>query len=210
MADWLNRIVEYGNADPEQLLANPNNWRIHPVYQQEALNGLLDEVGWVDDVIVNRRTGFVLDGHLRVMQAMKRAMKSMPVAYVELSDAEESEVLATLDAIGALANTDGDKLIHLTELVQTADDGLLALLGTLAQQDPTDMTTVRKKVKKKKGARPLRVQMGAFRFLVSEDEFTEWERGILAEVGEDGVKAEVFRRLGIPMEGESDASSDLA
>jgi hypothetical protein len=52
---WRNRIVGHGEEDPEQLLANPKNWRIHPKAQQDALAGVLAQVGWVQDVIVNQR-----------------------------------------------------------------------------------------------------------------------------------------------------------
>lgn len=31
---WRNRIVGYGEEAPEQLLASPWNWRIHPGHQQ--------------------------------------------------------------------------------------------------------------------------------------------------------------------------------
>ena len=39
MADWKNRIVGHGEESPEQLLANPKNWRTHPKEQREALAG---------------------------------------------------------------------------------------------------------------------------------------------------------------------------
>lgn len=70
--EWRNRIVEYGQEAPDQLLANPANWRIHPKSQQDALAGVLDQVGWVQTVIVNRQTGHVVDGHLRVSLAISR------------------------------------------------------------------------------------------------------------------------------------------
>ena len=56
MTEWRNRIIGVGEIDPEQILANPLNFRIHPKNQQDALLGVLDEVGWVQDVIVNART----------------------------------------------------------------------------------------------------------------------------------------------------------
>src|ERR1035437_1948516 len=31
---WQNRITRYGEAAPDQLLANPRNWRTHPQAQQ--------------------------------------------------------------------------------------------------------------------------------------------------------------------------------
>jgi hypothetical protein len=42
------RLRQMGIAEvaPDQSLANPCNWRIHPQYQQDALRGILDEVGW--------------------------------------------------------------------------------------------------------------------------------------------------------------------
>jgi hypothetical protein len=69
---WRNRIVGNGEEVPDQLFANPHNWRIHPDAQQKALTGALDQVGWVQQVIVNRRSGFVVDGHLRVSLAIER------------------------------------------------------------------------------------------------------------------------------------------
>ena len=44
---WRNRITGSGEEAPDQLLANPANWRIHPKAQQDALAGAIDAVGWV-------------------------------------------------------------------------------------------------------------------------------------------------------------------
>jgi ParB-like chromosome segregation protein Spo0J len=103
---WRSRIVEYGTEDPDQLLANPRNWRIHPKHQQHALSTALDQVGWAAPVIVNRRTGHVIDGHLRVGLALSRGETEVPVAYVDLTVAEEQVVLATFDPIASMAITD--------------------------------------------------------------------------------------------------------
>ncbi len=69
---WRSRIVGHGDADPQTLVAHPENWRAHPRNQRRAMAGVLDHVGWVQDVIVNRRTGRILDGHLRVALALER------------------------------------------------------------------------------------------------------------------------------------------
>lgn len=106
---WRNRIVGYGDEDPEQLLANPSNWRIHPKFQQDALTGVLDEIGWVDTVIVNKTTGFVVDGHLRVTLAISNNEPKIPVCYVDLTPAEEATILATFDPITMLAVTDQEQ-----------------------------------------------------------------------------------------------------
>ena len=146
-AAWRNRIVGSGEEAPEQLLANPGNWRIHPRNQQAALAGALDTVGWVAQVMVNRRTGFVVDGHARVALAISRHEPSVPVLYVDLSPEEEALVLATLDPIGAMATTDEAKLNELLAGITIDDAGLARLLGDLGSKrpmlkDPDDVPTV--------------------------------------------------------------------
>jgi ParB-like chromosome segregation protein Spo0J len=94
---WRNRIVGHADVAPADLVPNPRNWRSHPAEQQRALAGALAEVGWVAEVLVNRTTGNVVDGHLRIELALARAEPTVPVTYVELSDDEERLVLASLD-----------------------------------------------------------------------------------------------------------------
>jgi hypothetical protein len=133
---WRNRIVGSGEEAPDQLLANPANWRIHPKAQQDALAGALDAFGWVGQVLVNRNTGFVVDGHARIALALSRGEPSVPVLYVDLSPEEEALVLATLDPIGAMAGRDEEKLRALLAEVTVDDAGLLALLGDLGGGEP--------------------------------------------------------------------------
>lgn len=134
-APWRNRIVGYGDEDPEQLLANPRNWRIHPGTQQAALGGVLEEVGWVDDVIVNQRTGFVIDGHLRIALALRNEAETVPVKYVDLTEDEELLVLSTLDPIAAMAVTDVALLDGLLEDLKTDDADLQAILDQVGKQN---------------------------------------------------------------------------
>jgi hypothetical protein len=67
---WRNRITETAEVDPATLVPNPKNWRTHPRAQLDALAGVLGEVGWVADVLVNSTTGHVVDGHARVELAL--------------------------------------------------------------------------------------------------------------------------------------------
>ena len=135
-APWRSRITGSGEEAPDQLLANPSNWRIHPKAQQDALAGALDQVGWVGQVLVNQRSGFVVDGHARVALALTRCEPTVPVLYVDLDPEEEALVLATLDPIGAMATADTAKLEELLAGITVDDAGLLALLGDLAGNDP--------------------------------------------------------------------------
>jgi hypothetical protein len=131
-AIWDNRIVGYGTEAPDQLLANPLNWRTHPAFQQDALTGVLTSVGVVQNVIVNRVTNRLIDGHLRVTLALRSHQPSIPVTYVELTEEEERLILSTLDPLGALAGQDAALLTGLLAEVQTGDAAVQALLDGLA------------------------------------------------------------------------------
>ncbi len=141
---WRSRIVGTGTEDPTQLVANPRNWRIHPKGQQDALSSVLDEVGWVQQVMVNRTTGNVVDGHLRVELALSREEAEVPVLYVELTEEEEALVLASLDPLSAMAATDADKLRELLAEVTVDQADLAAQLASMAPKpkggktDPDD------------------------------------------------------------------------
>lgn len=128
---WRSRIVGHGAEAPDQLLANPRNWRIHPKAQQDALAGLLTQVGWVQDIIVNQRTGHVIDGHLRVSLAISRGEQEVPVVYVDLDPAEEGLVLASLDPLAAMAGVDSDALRALLSEVAAEDSALQAMLDAI-------------------------------------------------------------------------------
>jgi hypothetical protein len=134
---YRNRLIGHADVDPESLLANPKNWRIHPHPQEEALAGVLAEVGWVDSVLVNQRTGFVIDGHLRVAHALSMGESSVPVDYVDLSEEEEDEVLATFDPLASLAVSDGAKLKDLLDGVETSNEALRRLLADVSANAST-------------------------------------------------------------------------
>lgn len=131
---WRDRIVGFERVAPDQLLANPRNWRTHPGSQRDALRGSLDEVGWVDAIMVNRTTGHVVDGHARIEEALTNGEATVPVLVVELDEREEAIVLATFDPIGAMAETDGQRLAELLDDAQVSDDSdLRELLESLAK-----------------------------------------------------------------------------
>src|ERR1035437_165529 len=135
-APWRSRIVGSGEEAPDPLVANPLNWRPHPGPQRDALRGSLNEVGWVQQILVNRQSGHVVDGHARVEEALTRGEPTVPVLYVDLDPEEEALVLAPLDPIGAMATADTAKLEELLAGITVDDAGLLALLGELAGNDP--------------------------------------------------------------------------
>jgi len=152
-APWRNRIVGHAEVAPSSLIPNPANWRSHPKDQQRALEGALGEVGWVAQVLVNRMTGHIVDGHLRVELALARNEASVPVTYVQLTEEEERLVLASLDPLAAMAEAEKDALAALLADVAPGDEALAAMLAELADHnglrrlglgDPDEMPEVPK------------------------------------------------------------------
>ena len=127
---WKNRIVGHGVERPDQLLAHPLNWRGHPVEQQNVVEEILERVGWVQRIIVNRRTGHVVDGHLRVDLAMRREEEEVPVTYIDVDEDEETLILTALDPSSAMAFTDHEKL---SELVASMPEDLRELTAVLRE-----------------------------------------------------------------------------
>ena len=111
---WQNKITRHTEESPEDLLAHPLNFRIHTELQQAATVDSLDRLGWVKSVIVNENTGTVVDGHERVMLAMRKRGQKVPVEWVDLTEEEEALALMSLDHIVGMAVVDHEKLIELS------------------------------------------------------------------------------------------------
>jgi ParB-like chromosome segregation protein Spo0J len=136
MPEWKSRIIGHGEEDPSQLLAHPLNPRVHPKYQQDVMGAVLDEIGWIDEVIVNRQTGHVVNGHLRVALAISKGEPLVPVRYVDLSPEDEAKALAVFDPIGTLAVTDSVTLAALLESVDTDSESVQKMLDDLLEGSP--------------------------------------------------------------------------
>lgn len=131
---YRNRIVGHGRERASQLLANPNNYRLHPEYQQKVLDGTLKRIGWIDEVIVNiRESGewgvgdrgvhTIIDGHLRVVLALRGGEEEeVPVKYVDLGPEEEAIALATYDRITELAGMDIERFNELVAGIEYIED----------------------------------------------------------------------------------------
>lgn len=115
---WRNRIVGEGERAAKDFVLNPLNFRTHPDLQQEAMAAILGEIGWVQRVLVNRTTGNVIDGELRVKEALKKGKNTLvPFVEVELTEDEERKVLALFDKISAMAGKNVEMYLEISELV---------------------------------------------------------------------------------------------
>lgn len=135
---FRTRIHGHVRKPVGELLANPNNWRIHPKDQQDNLRAVLNEVGIVQTVVENITTGHLIDGHLRVQLTMREHGEEAPidVLQVELSEQEEKLVLATLDPLSSQAAPDRDMLRELlteiTETTETISPDIVPLMDRIA------------------------------------------------------------------------------
>ncbi len=120
-----NLKLEY--LDPKELKANEKNWRQHPRRQRQAYQALKKKVGWAGAALFNKTTGKLIDGHMRVDEAIKEGESTIPVLVGNWTEKEENLLLAQLDPIGALAVTNQEALASLTAanekaLTNLADD----------------------------------------------------------------------------------------
>ena len=128
-----NRIISSGTISPQKLLENPENWRGHPVKQEQVVAGSLEEVGWVRDILINKRTGHMIDGHLRVKIAKKRGEKLVPYSMIDVSLEEERIILATLDPSSEMAEMNKEVLRPLLAKITVGSVALQKLLSQLEE-----------------------------------------------------------------------------
>lgn len=129
---FANRIIGYTTRKASDLAANPLNYRKHPMRQRAAVKASLSELGWIAAVVENVRTGFLIDGHERVWQAMQND-EDVPVLQVDLSEEEERLALATFDPITYMAETDAAALDELLRQTNTGEAALQELMADLAK-----------------------------------------------------------------------------
>ena len=130
-----DRIKELRRVPASQLQPNPKNWRTHPEAQQNALRGILSEVG-IAAACLARETPegglMLIDGHLRTETL---GNEDVPVLVLDVDEAEADKLLATFDPLSAMAGADDDKLRELLEEVETANQDLADMLTKLAEEN---------------------------------------------------------------------------
>lgn len=129
MTKYENRIIGSGIINPKDIKKNPQNWRKHPASQGKALDEVLGTVGWIQEVIINKTTGNLIDGHLRVETAIKNNETEIPVKYVELTEDEERIALATFDPISAMAEQDSAMLKELLADIESEAVNMAQFFG---------------------------------------------------------------------------------
>jgi hypothetical protein len=149
------RIVEHGDVDPRTLLANPKNTALHGAQQMAAAEGVLEDVGFVAPVIVNKTTGRLLDGHMRVAVALRAGYATVPVDYVELSEAEEAKILLSFNEIGRMSARRQDTMLELLAHVESDNADFEAFAAELQRELEIELNAERRERHEKADAEAL-------------------------------------------------------
>jgi hypothetical protein len=127
-----NRIKEFKWVDTDQLKDNPKNWRVHSEGQKNALTTLLDTIGWGNAILVREDENNnlnIIDGHLRKDLAQD---SKIPVLVLDVSEEEADLMLATIDPLSRMADTDAENLRSLIEeLSYSVDNNVREVLAQI-------------------------------------------------------------------------------
>ena len=106
MTAFKNLIVESNVLVPLDVLAkHPQNWRKHSEEQKDALRIALDD-GIAANNIANRRTGHIVNGHLRFELAQELGHDRVSVDWLDVDVALEKRLLVRIDGMPLLADVD--------------------------------------------------------------------------------------------------------
>jgi hypothetical protein len=129
-----DRVRELRRVQASELRPSPRNWRTHPRAQQEALQGVLAEVGYADALLARELPDGsleLIDGHLR---AQTTPDTLVPVLVLDVTESEATKLLASLDPLAGMAEPDPVKLDALLREVDTGSPALQEMLADLAEK----------------------------------------------------------------------------
>jgi hypothetical protein len=129
-----DRIKELRRVRAADLRPNPRNWRIHPPAQQDALRGILAEVGYADALLARELpdgTLMLVDGHLR---AETTPESLVPVLVLDVDEAEADKILLTHDPLAGMATASDEHLRNLLAEVQTENSAVRGLFDSLSKE----------------------------------------------------------------------------
>ncbi len=128
---FRDRIKELRRVRVSELEPHPLNWRVHPESQRKALKGVLEQIGFANALLVRETDDGrlqLIDGHLRAAVA---AEQWAPALVLDVSEEEAAQLLATLDPLAAMAETDVEKLEQLQRNFTINDAAVQKMLADL-------------------------------------------------------------------------------
>lgn len=133
-----DRIIGLKRVKAGDLLPHPKNWRRHPEAQQTAMRASLREIGWADALLARQTPDglCLIDGHLR--RDLSPDTK-VPVLILDLTEAEADKLLATLDPLAGLAETDFSALAELADSIVWDEPDLAAMVEGLSEPESPEI-----------------------------------------------------------------------
>lgn len=130
-----DRIKELRRVPAADLLPNPKNWRTHPKAQQDAMRGVLADIGYAGAALARETDDglMLIDGHLRAEVSTEA---EIPVLILDVTEEEADKILATFDPISAMAGTDEDALRGLLDAVNIDNAAVNDMLDAMAAELP--------------------------------------------------------------------------
>ena len=183
--------------EPDQLDEHPQNWKTHPGEQLCALEAAVGKVGWAGALLLNERTGRLLDGHARKKLDPGLLVDGrLPVLIGDWSEEDERVILATLDPIGSMAEAETGQLQDLLEGVDV-EGALKDLLDSLTPSLPAVDEVLGDDGDEDLDAADVKITVGPYTFELAREAYDAWIENIWQEHGfdKDSVVAELRRRL---------------
>ncbi len=134
-----DRVKDFRRVKAASLHPHPKNWRTHPAAQQDALRGVLAEIGYAGALLARELPDGslqLIDGHLR---AETTPDMEVPVLVLDLDECEAEKLLLLHDPLADMAESDAASLTALLAEVETENTAVQAMLdGMIPSQDLAD------------------------------------------------------------------------
>jgi hypothetical protein len=135
-AGFQVNIKGIGLKPADQFVAHPSNPKFHPQKQRDAVRESLEKFGWSQFIIENAVTGYTLDGHERIWNALEENEDGpIPYVLVEIPAEQEKDFILVYDETGRIFEYDNEKLDVLMQEIEVESPGLRAMLNDLAEQE---------------------------------------------------------------------------
>ena len=123
---YENRIIDYRVVPTSLLRPHPGAWRVHPASQIALITALLEQVGWVNPILIYCSSS---DGAYLVLNDHGRYQldDEVPCLVLDITDSEAERLLLNLDITAMSARVDQVALERLRQRV--------AALGSQPDQD---------------------------------------------------------------------------
>ncbi|MBI5035586.1 MAG: hypothetical protein HZB51_34270 [Chloroflexi bacterium] len=136
MSKFRDRIIEIKTMRAAELTDNEGNWRLHPGAQNDAIVGILSEIGKADVLKAyysqrNQGKLTILDGHLRKSLDPNEEWR---VAILDITDEEADKLILVFDPIAAMAQMNSAKVLELTDRVNSDDLAVREMIRRMEQE----------------------------------------------------------------------------